>query len=84
MRRLRQKDSRQIFAEGSGHVLARRLPQMRLLRLQVGRSRFNFVHQRQLDIVQKRLFEVSRAHFIKSFNMPLILSNNSLGLGIKT
>lgn len=51
----------QISVEGAGFVLARRLFDVWLLRLSVGRSRIDAVHQGEHDIVQKGLLQVLMA-----------------------
>jgi len=48
----------QVSVESPGHVLARGLPQVRLLRLQARRGRLHPLHQRKPHSLQKRLSQV--------------------------
>ena len=58
VRWLREEDPRQVSVEGAGHVLARRLFEMWMLRLPTGRSRLHSLHKRKSYPLQKRLPEV--------------------------
>lgn len=61
VRELRQTHHRTILAQGTGPVLARGLPQVRLLRLSLGRGRVHVVHQGQPHTLQKGLSQVRSA-----------------------
>lgn len=58
VRQLRQTHHRTVPAQSVGPVLARRLSQVRLLRLSSGWSRVHVVYQSQPDTLQKRLSQV--------------------------
>lgn len=58
LRGLQPQDQRPLPAEGAGQVLARGLPQVRLLRLPPGRGGLHPVHQGQPHPVPARLPEV--------------------------
>ncbi len=57
--RVREEDRRQVPAQGDGRVLARGLPQVRLLRLSARRGRVVVVHQGESHTLQTRLPPVS-------------------------
>lgn len=48
----------QVSFKSAGHVLARRLPEMRLLRLPAGGSWIDPLHPRQSHALPKGLFKV--------------------------
>lgn len=60
LRRLQPQDQGPLPVEGSGQVLARGLPQVRLLRLPPGRGGLHPLHQGQPHPVPPRLPEVGR------------------------
>ena len=53
------------MSKGSGRLLARRLSEMRMLRLSTGRSRFHALHPRQSHSLQTRLSQVIHFNFIQ-------------------
>lgn len=55
---LRQEDHGALPAQGAGLVLARRLSQVRLLRLPSRRGRLHTLHESESHTLQKRLFKV--------------------------
>jgi hypothetical protein len=58
MRRMRQEDHREVPPQGAGPLLARGLPQVRLLRLPPRGGRFHALHQGQPHTLQEGLPQV--------------------------
>lgn len=72
MRRMREANKRPVSAQGRGPVLARGLPQVRLLRLPSGRGRVHALQEGQPPALQEGLPKVRKGAF--KFFVLFILS----------
>lgn len=63
MRRMREANKRPVSAQGRGPVLARGLPQVRLLRLPSGRGRVHALQEGQPPALQEGLPKVRKGAF---------------------